>query len=760
MTVTTSINKVQALGNDATTAFPYSFRIYSAADLVVTSTDIATGVDIPLVLNTDYTVTGAGSYNGGNVVIPVAPITGTRITILRVEPITQATDLRNQGAYFAETHEDVFDKLTMIAQQQQEELARSLKIPASTAGGTDLTMPTPSPYQLISWNAAGDGLVNADPTYSTALATDLADDDGVLLVGNATDKRDLAASSGAGLMGWIRIASGAVATTLAKWMGWQVPTVLDFVPDAERAAILAGTSTYDCTSAFTAAFLAHNTVRAPAGLYNVTTFSMGANKQLLTDGMATIFQQIAGTAVGTHSIEITGSNVILGDCWVKGNIATDTNEQNHAVFVQANAVTGSLNNIHIGNIKGTDIRGDVVYAGQATGALYALTNVTIGDVIVDNVYRNGVSIVSGAGVTVRSVTGSSVGFCHLDVESNAGSGPCVDIKIGYIKGRNFGVIGTTAADYCDAVEVGVLDLSPTNASQSVPPYAPGAAIEDGMLLRNTKRLKIGHFKAVGFNRCASFTTYNGGELGAECVEVGSMYLRTCSLTDATYNSYINGITLASNKYIVGHVDAVITGANKRVFAGLRGGSVRHAVIDAQASSAFMRDCQDVQVGSVVQAGANGFLLSSCNRIGIKGGSFTGDRLASSSDKCTFENFTATAATFLFSSGQEDHIIQNCTLNGDYVSFGNGIRSYLHTLRFGAYQLWIDANGRTRRKGGVPASDTDGAILNVTTKGATGSRPTFTAADIGGMYFDTTLAANGKPIFWTGTAWVDGLGAAV
>lgn len=46
------------------------------------------------------------------------------------------------------------------------------------------------------------------------------------------------------------------------------------------------------------------------------------------------------------------------------------------------------------------------------------------------------------------------------------------------------------------------------------------------------------------------------------------------------------------------------------------------------------------------------------------------------------------------------------------------------------------------------------------KGATASRPTLTASDIGVQYLDTTLVADGKPIWWTGTAWVDATGATV
>jgi hypothetical protein len=43
---------------------------------------------------------------------------------------------------------------------------------------------------------------------------------------------------------------------------------------------------------------------------------------------------------------------------------------------------------------------------------------------------------------------------------------------------------------------------------------------------------------------------------------------------------------------------------------------------------------------------------------------------------------------------------------------------------------------------------------------TANRPTLTTNDRGVMYFDTTLDADGKPIWWNGTAWVDATGATV
>jgi hypothetical protein len=61
-------------------------------------------------------------------------------------------------------------------------------------------------------------------------------------------------------------------------------------------------------------------------------------------------------------------------------------------------------------------------------------------------------------------------------------------------------------------------------------------------------------------------------------------------------------------------------------------------------------------------------------------------------------------------------------------------------------------------GGTPG--TWRAASWLVTRGATVSRPTLTANDAGVQHLDTTLAAAGKPITWTGTVWVDATGAAV
>lgn len=51
------------------------------------------------------------------------------------------------------------------------------------------------------------------------------------------------------------------------------------------------------------------------------------------------------------------------------------------------------------------------------------------------------------------------------------------------------------------------------------------------------------------------------------------------------------------------------------------------------------------------------------------------------------------------------------------------------------------------------------LMSYVGKGATASRPVL-SAQRRAIYYDTTLAAAGKPVFWTGTQWVDATGAVV
>jgi hypothetical protein len=133
VTLPSTLSRNNYVGLGTLSVYTYSYRIFSETSLLVTRMDTA-GVEFTLVLTTDYTVQGVGDAAGGTITLQggEAPLPlGHTLSIRRVRPLTQLTDIRNQGPYFAALHEDTFDKLTMVDQQQQDEIDRSYKLPES-----------------------------------------------------------------------------------------------------------------------------------------------------------------------------------------------------------------------------------------------------------------------------------------------------------------------------------------------------------------------------------------------------------------------------------------------------------------------------------------------------------------------------------------------------------------------------------------------------------------------------------------------------
>lgn len=159
MTVSSTISRSGPYAGAGTTGpFAVGFRFLEDAHLRVVKTN-SQGVDADLILGIDFFASGAGEANGS--VILVAPLaTNERLTILRAVPATQEADYVQNDAFPAESHERALDKLTMIAQQQAEQLSRTLRLGVSV--NTNPEFPSPSPNKFIGWNSAGDRLVNAD----------------------------------------------------------------------------------------------------------------------------------------------------------------------------------------------------------------------------------------------------------------------------------------------------------------------------------------------------------------------------------------------------------------------------------------------------------------------------------------------------------------------------------------------------------------------------------------------------------------------
>lgn len=141
MTVSSTTARVAYSGNGTTTVFSVPFYFLANSQLAV-SVYSAAGVETVQVLNTNYTVSGAGTISGGAVTMTVAPATGTSLIISRAVPLTQATDLLPNDRLPAESIEQSLDKLTMLTQQLNESVIRSIRNPIGDSSDLEMRLPT------------------------------------------------------------------------------------------------------------------------------------------------------------------------------------------------------------------------------------------------------------------------------------------------------------------------------------------------------------------------------------------------------------------------------------------------------------------------------------------------------------------------------------------------------------------------------------------------------------------------------------------
>lgn len=217
MSISSATNRNDYTGNGATSTYNYTFRIFEDSDLTVIVRDTA-GAETTLVITTDYTVTGAGGASGGTIVLVDNGqawldgdgdlLTDYALTIRRVLPLIQETDIRNQGAFYPEIHEDQFDKLIMIEQQQGDDIARSLKLPQTVSSSVfspelPATLPDNAGATIIV-NATGDAF-EIGPTSDE--------------ISNAQAQATAAAASATD--------ASEHATTASRWAKYTAGTVID-----------------------------------------------------------------------------------------------------------------------------------------------------------------------------------------------------------------------------------------------------------------------------------------------------------------------------------------------------------------------------------------------------------------------------------------------------------------------------------------------------------------------------------------------------
>lgn len=319
MTVSSTTDRATFAGNGSTTVFPLPFRFFANAEIHVWLIDDATGSLTPQTLGTHYTLVGAAEPEiDGNpeseLTMLTAPASGFSLFVQRIIPITQPTDIVNQGQFFPEIHENVFDRLTMLIQQGMGQLARAIRVNDSDPEPNTLPPAVQRAMKLLSFDALGNPIAVAPVAGSaTDLELRLADNtdpaNGAALVGLSPGKQVSDITSGADDEGSALI---GYKTRTQYSRNQDRLHIFDWIPAVEHAAILAGTSTYDATADLQDALdeIAHgSTLWFPhRGQINITAVTVDKFNITLAgenSGPGFYASSIKGTLDGVYVITIT-----------------------------------------------------------------------------------------------------------------------------------------------------------------------------------------------------------------------------------------------------------------------------------------------------------------------------------------------------------------------------------------------------------------------------------------------------------------------
>jgi hypothetical protein len=171
MTISSEVRKAGPFaGNDVATSFPFTFKVFSDADVLVVQAD-ALGAESTLDLGSDYTVTLNADQNvspGGTVTLPAALATGQKLVLSSQVAPLQPVDLTNSGGFYPDVINKALDRATILVQQLSEKVDRTVKV--SITSGL-----TPDQFVEELQQGASDASASAAAAAASAAAAALFD---------------------------------------------------------------------------------------------------------------------------------------------------------------------------------------------------------------------------------------------------------------------------------------------------------------------------------------------------------------------------------------------------------------------------------------------------------------------------------------------------------------------------------------------------------------------------------------------------------
>lgn len=484
MTISTTSNTTIAQGNGLTTSFDFLFPVPLASELFVYYTD--SNGSRTLLASAQYTVTGIGTANGGSVTYPASgsPIaSGTSLTIQRIVPYVQQTDLVNQSGYYPNVVENALDYLTMQTQQLAQGQQLTLQAPLESVQ-ENLVLPTASQRAntVVGFNAAGG--VEVLPIPASVGAGDMRVEewtDGVDYVSGTSTSVNLSRSYGTKanlgsivmqgvaqdpgsymLNGTVLTFNSVIPLGVGKIWGIGGTTLSVNAAGSIEANVVGygadPTGVIDSTSAFVAAIGTGLPVVAPEGIFKTGAITWPSGSRFRGLGNGTLIVPVAGfSALAFWSTQNAGSDIELHNFAMNLPVATFPNSVPlfcnpgdriyvHDLYIQEGGTIGLYSNGLTNSIQER-----VVVQKAATVGIIMQTGAdcTIRDCAVSNIAQShGISVQDSSTVIVSECRASTVGGFGITMQR------CVNSQINSSRTHNSTLEGITAGgDGGDNVDV-------------------------------------------------------------------------------------------------------------------------------------------------------------------------------------------------------------------------------------------------------------------------------------------------------------------
>ena len=334
MTITTTTIKNSYSGDGTNDTFSYTFKISADADIEVIIRSSA-GTETVKSLTTHYTVTGAGTASGGNVVFTSGNIpTATETVVIRRNTTqTQTLDLVENDPFTADSVEGAFDKNLSITQELQEQIDRSIKISrTNTMTSTDFTnSATDRASKILAFDSSGEisvtqelGTYRGDWAASTAYnARDIVKDTSTnnifICTTSHTSSGSQPLTTNTDSAKWSLLVDAASATTSATAAATSATAA---ATSATAAASSATTATTQASNASTSASNASSSATAAAS--SATAAAASATSA------AASYDDFDDTYLGAKSSAPSVDND--GDALATGALYFDTTSNNLNVY--------------------------------------------------------------------------------------------------------------------------------------------------------------------------------------------------------------------------------------------------------------------------------------------------------------------------------------------------------------------------------------------------------------------------------------------